>query len=85
MAKIARWAKRNPENPANPKNPDSDNGGLGFAIFWIPAFAGMTGESVGMAGLVRRLLDSRFRGNDGGECGNGGLGSPPFGFPLSRE
>ena len=24
VAKIAIWAKRNPENPANPENPDSD-------------------------------------------------------------
>ena len=49
-----------------------------FANFWIPAFAGMTGENaekgsadcarrlVSGGWVVRGLLDSRFRGNDGG-------------------
>jgi len=55
------------------------------ATVWIPAFAGMTRGEQGReirrsrfalgfwtAGLFARLLDSRFRGNDGGESGNDG-------------
>ena len=56
-----------------------------FANLWIPAFAGMTGgegekgsadcarRSVSDDWTVRRCVDSRFRGNDGGRIREGDL------------
>jgi hypothetical protein len=37
-------------------------------MFWIPTFVGMTEGNVEMWAI--NVLDSHFRGNDRGECGN---------------
>ena len=76
-------------------------GGGCAPVFWIPAFAGMTGWAAGMTGVGGSLrgwlrscvLDSRVRGNDGVGGGNDGCGWVVtgvvallcFGFPRSRE
>ncbi len=53
-------------------------------VFWIPAFAGMTGWGVGWFGWGEGFGILRFAQNDMGRC-SGWHGRQGCGFPLSRE